>query len=259
MKFFVLAGTEDGRELAEALEQRGHHVLVSTLTAYGANLIHEKGLDARYGALDAEKLKMLLENGVYDALLDATHPYAVQVKEIAQAVCQDTGIPYLRWQRSPLALDVHPLIHWAQDISTAAQIADQLGQRILLTTGSNALAEWLALSNLKDKQLFVRVLPTVDVLKRCETLGLKPNQIIAVQGPFSQLWNEAMIKQLNIDVVIAKESGKVGGTLEKVKACFNLNIPLVILKRPEDEGQSLSISQFIMRMEERLCNPKSFS
>ncbi|KLU65339.1 precorrin-6A reductase [Desulfosporosinus acididurans] len=260
MRLFVLAGTEDGRNLAETLKTRGHEVLVSTLTAYGADLAAESGLDARSGAINAKQLTDLLRSGSYSALVDATHPYAIQVKETAQFVCSELKIPYLRWERLPLELEDHPLIHWAEDVPDAAQKAADLGERILLTTGSNSLPEWRAQSCFNNKSLFIRVLPTSQVLTRCENLGFKPNQIIAAQGPFSQAWDEAMYQQLKIDAVVAKESGKVGGTLEKVHACRRLNIPLVLLKRPpanlnNPDIQTIvahSIPQFLKQMEELL-------
>lgn len=252
MRLLVLAGTEDGRELADALKQHGHDVLVSTLTAYGADLAKEHGLQARSGAMDAESLTNLLKANSFEALVDATHPYALRVKEMAKAVCADLVLPYLRWERSALELEDHPLIHWAEDISTAAQIAARLGQRILLTTGSNGLLEWASLPLINQKILYIRVLPTSEVLRRCELLGFKPYQIIAAQGPFSQEWDEAMFKQLKIEVVVAKESGKLGGTLEKVKACLSLEIPLVLLKRPilEKDTNSRTIDEFIKQLEE---------
>ncbi|MDR3600833.1 MAG: precorrin-6A reductase [Desulfosporosinus sp.] len=260
MRLLVLAGTEDGRALAEALKQRGYDILVSTLTAYGADLALEQGLQTRSGAMDAQLLTNLLEGGAFAALVDATHPYAVQVKEVAKTVCEKLSLPYLRWQRSPLELEVHPLLHWADDIPAAAQIAVKLGgQRILLTTGSNGLPEWISQSCLQDKTLYIRVLPTAEVLERCQALGFKPYQIIAAQGPFSQAWDEAMFKQLTIDIVVAKESGKVGGTLEKVQACLSLNIPLIILKRPATETQACSLAQFIKHLEEIIWNQRSFS
>ncbi|SHI14046.1 precorrin-6A reductase [Desulfosporosinus lacus] len=252
MKLLVLAGTEDGRGLADALKQRGHEILVSTLTAYGAELVQEHGLQVRSGAMDAESLTDLLKANSFAALVDATHPYAVQVKEMAKKVCTDLGLPYLRWERSALEVDDHPLIHWAEDIPAAVEIASKLGKNILLTTGSNGLPDWVSHPLLKDKFLYVRVLPTSQVLARCESLGFKPNQIVAAQGPFSQEWDEAMFKQLKIDVVVAKESGKVGGTHEKIQACLNLNLPLVLLKRPVPEmaSDSQTLTQFIKHMEE---------
>ncbi|EHQ89709.1 precorrin-6A reductase [Desulfosporosinus youngiae] len=252
MRLLVLAGTEDGRELADALKQRGHEVLVSTLTAYGADLAQGQGLQARSGAMDEEGLTDLLRGSSFAALVDATHPYAVRVKEMAKKVCANLSLPYLRWERSALELEDHSYIHWAEDIPDAARIAAGLGHRIMLTTGSNGLPEWVSLPLLKDKLLYVRVLPTSEVLARCESLGFKPNQIIAAQGPFSQAWDEAMFRQLDVEVVVAKESGKVGGTLEKVQACLSLNIPLVLIKRPvtENDSHNLTVAQFIKRLEE---------
>lgn len=250
MKLLVLAGTEDGRELASALQSRGHEILVSTLTSYGADLVMDNGIPVRYGQLDAEALLDLLRGGSFEALVDATHPYATQVKEMAKTVSKEQGLPYFLWQRSAIELEENPLIHWAEDLPEAATIAANLGERILLTTGSNALSEWAAQSCMKEKMLFIRVLPTSEVLTRCEALGFKPNQIIAAQGPFSQGWDEAMFKQLDINVVIAKESGQIGGTPEKVQACLNLNIPLVIIKRPQTiPSENSTIQQFIKQLE----------
>ena len=100
MKFLVMAGTEDGRQLAEELTKRGHDVLVSTLTAYGADLAAQQGLAARFGAMDEQTLSMLLRDGAFNALVDATHPYAVVVKEMTKKVCREMKLPYLRWERS---------------------------------------------------------------------------------------------------------------------------------------------------------------
>jgi precorrin-6A/cobalt-precorrin-6A reductase len=252
MKYLILAGTYDGRLLAEELKTRGHKVVVSTLTDYGAEIAQEAGIKARSGALDKESFLQLLATQTFSAVIDATHPYATQIRELSQCVCQQSNIPYFRWQRPSLQTFTDPLIHWTEDLNSAAKKAAELGTRILLTTGSNTLNHWLETRKFTGKQIFVRVLPTSAILQRCEALGLKPSQIIAAQGPFSQAWNEAIIQQLNIDVVITKDSGKAGGTAEKVQACLNLQIPIVILQRPEKTA-SMTFTKFIEHMEEQLC------
>jgi precorrin-6A/cobalt-precorrin-6A reductase len=65
-----------------------------------------------------------------------------------------------------------------------------------------------------------------------------------MQGPFTQKFNEALWEQLKIDVVITKESGSIGGTEEKVQACLNLKIPVIILERPEARGIDASALKF---------------
>ncbi|HWQ72208.1 MAG TPA: precorrin-6A reductase [Desulfitobacteriaceae bacterium] len=254
MKYLVLAGTYDGRLLAEELKARGHKVVVSTLTEYGADLAQEAGIKARSGALDKESFLQLLEAQAFSAVIDATHPYATQIRKLSQSVCRQIKLPYFRWQRSSLQTFTHPLIHWTKDLNSAARKAAELGRRIFLTTGSNSLNHWLETPEFAGKRIFVRVLPTSAILQRCERSGLKPSQIIAAQGPFSQAWNEAVIRQLKIEVVITKDSGKVGGTLEKIRACLNLQVPIVILQRPE-ETTSMTLTKFIEHMEEQLCTP----
>lgn len=254
MKFFVLAGTSDGRYLASSLKEKGHDVLVSALTEYGAQLSSASGLQVRHGALDADGLNHILQQGRFNALIDATHPFAVKVKEVAKEACQTSRTPYIRWER----LDTQSSIQaassalrasFADDIPTAAQMASELGERILLTVGSNTLEEWIKQDSLRTKQIFIRVLPTSKILAKCEALGFKPNQIIAAQGPFSQKSNQALFEELSIDVVITKDSGKEGGTLEKAEACAALGIPLILLKRPEqslnqiDQAEPKSLNQ----------------
>ncbi|MHB1652027.1 MAG: precorrin-6A reductase [Desulfitobacteriaceae bacterium] len=252
MKFLILAGTLDGRLLAKEFAKRGHEILVSTLTAYGADLVEERGLNVRYGAFEAGELAGVLREGVFTALIDATHPYATGIRETAQEACFRSSIPYFRWQRPSTVGSFVPFVYWAEDIPQASELAAGFGERILLTTGSNSLPEWLKQAFGQGKTVYVRVLPTSKILKHCEELGLKPYQIIAAQGPFSQAWNEAVILQLGITVMIAKDSGKEGGTPEKIRACQHLGIPLILLRRPDREQPELSRTQFIEKLEEEM-------
>ncbi len=232
MNLMILAGTEDGRKLAAEFQKRGHEVLVSTLTEYGAEIAEGQGLKVRSGALEEVEFKATLRDQGIQALIDATHPFALNIRSLAQRVARECEIPYYRWERPQGEYPENSLIHFVRDISTAARLASQLGKRIFLSTGSRNLSSWMSLLELKDYEVFVRVLPTVQVLKQCEEVGLKPYQILAMQGPFTQKFNEVLWEQLKIDVVITKESGSIGGTEEKVQACLKLKIPVIILERP---------------------------
>lgn len=252
MNLLILAGTEDGRCLASELESRGHRVWVSTLTEYGAQIAEAQGLRTRYGALDEEQLLGLLQKNRTTALIDATHPYAGQVHELARKVCGKAGIPYLRWERPQIINDDSPLIHWAAGLEAAGKLACQLGERIFLSTGSKNLKDWQNIPGFKEREVFVRVLPKSEVLHECEALGFQPSRIIAAQGPFTQRFNEALWEQLKVDVVITKESGKIGGTEEKVKACLKLGIPIIVLKRPQSDKATPveTMEEFLKRVED---------
>lgn len=254
MKVLVLAGTEDGRKLATEFQQQGHQVLLSTLTSYGAELAEGEGLEVRYGALEESQISELLKEQKFDALVDATHPYAERIHALAKEVCQKERVAYCRWERPEGQYPKDSLIHWASNIEEAAHLASQLGRRIFLSTGSKNLKQWMKCPGFNVNEIFVRVLPTAEVLKQCEEVGLKPYQIIAAQGPFTRAFNKALWEQLRINVVVTKESGQTGGTEEKVQACLELKIPVIILKRPENF--SLKTTEEIVISEDRVLELK---
>ena len=102
-------------------------------------------------------------------------------------------------------------------------------KRILIGTGSKNLAKYR--ENLPEIELFPRVLPTSEVIIECEKLGFNADNIIAMKGPFSKDMNVEMIKHYDIDLMLTKESGAAGGFLEKIDACEECGIDVLVLKR----------------------------
>ena len=72
----------------------------------------------------------------------------------------------------------------------------------------------------------------------CEAAGIPHRNIIAVQGPFSEELNKAVIREYEIDVMITKDSGTAGGFPEKISAAKDCQIPVIVIARPEEEGLS---------------------
>lgn len=125
------------------------------------------------------------------------------------------------------------------DTEAAAQIADEIAGasgRVLLTTGSKDLKAYG--EAIDPQRLYARVLPLVQSIELCEAAGIPHRNIIAIQGPFSQELNEAVIRDYGIDVMITKESGRTGGFPEKIRACEACRIPAVVISRPQEEGLS---------------------
>ena len=125
------------------------------------------------------------------------------------------------------------------DAEDAARIAlDIAGAegRVLLTTGSKDLGIYAAV--IDPERLYARVLPLTQSIRMCEQAGIPHRNIIAVQGPFSQALNEAVIRDYGIDVMVTKESGRAGGFAEKIRACEECGIPAVVIARPEEDGLS---------------------
>ena len=101
---------------------------------------------------------------------------------------------------------------------------------VYLGTGSKTLP--LFVHGLPDSRIVVRVLPTSEVLKGCEELGLVPDQIDAIKAPFSKECNKELLARSKAEVFVSKESGNIGGIREKIEGCQELGMDCVIISRP---------------------------
>ena len=235
----VLAGTRDGRDLAAVLAAAGWQVLASAATPYGAEVLRTAapGLAVREGRLDRAALEELLRSGQVQGLLDATHPFAVEVSRLAREAALNCGIPCLRWERPPAALPDSPLVHVVSGWPEAAEQLAALGARqVFLAVGVKPLSAIINHPALAGCRFTVRVLPVSESLDACRRLGLSPGQIVAFQGPGTVRLNEALLEACGAEAFVVKESGDEGGTTEKVRAALNLSIPVVVVGRPRPEG-----------------------
>ena len=141
------------------------------------------------------------------------------------------GMPYLRYERaSSFSADSGQLCN---SINDAAEQAIARGLRIFLATGSKDLALFLKASGAGEREWFVRVTPEPEFIQRAIDLGVPRSHICAMQGPFSQAFNEALWLDWAIDCVVTKDSGDAGGYQAKVAATQSLNIPLLVVQRPK--------------------------
>ena len=234
----IFGGTSDSLNIATALEAAGYNYLLSVATTYGKLLATKKVSEScpgdyskvLEGRLDQEAMKQLISDKQIKLILDATHPYAIEVSKNAMAVAQEMGLSYIRYERPSLLEAVKgDYVHIVKDVKEACQVANTLGKNVFLGTGSKTLGAFV--EGLKDKKIVARVLPTSEVIKECEALGLSPENIVGMKGPFSEAINVALYKHYKIDCMITKESGVEGGFLEKVEGCIHEGIHVIVIKR----------------------------
>lgn len=232
---WVFSGTSDGNQLANELAQQGYPVVVSAATEYGGEVAaqHCSGVSVWAGHQGVEAQRQALTKNQAQAIVDATHPYANLISEQLMGLSQSLNIPYLRFER-PSSFAADSGIE-CDSTEQAAKQSIALGRRIFLTTGSKDLAGFLQAPGAAEREWFVRVTPEPEFIQRAIDLGVPRSHICAMQGPFSQAFNEALWRDLKIDCVITKDSGDAGGYQAKVAATQALNIPLLVIKRPKLE------------------------
>ena len=229
---FVIAGTEDGRELTGFLLNNGFEVTASVVSSYGKALLERyKGVRINEKKLDENELVGLLLNDCVEVLVDASHPYAVNISKNAMMACHKANVPYIRYERESIPLTYDKIFH-VESYEAAAIKSAELGKNIFLTTGSRNLKIFVESPALKECNLIARILPTAEVLAECEKLGFNPKSIVAMQGPFSTELNIELFKHYQANVIVSKESGQIGGIDTKLTAAEKLNLPVVLIDRP---------------------------
>ena len=242
-EILIFSGTTEGRTLAQKLAENGIACIVSVATEYGEMVMPEmEGITVHKGRMDKEEIKAFVAEGQFMAVVDATHPYATVVSENIRESVKNTDIPYFRLKRDTAGLTGEKNgVIVCEDAAQCAELLSNTGGNILLTTGSKDLPVYSADEALKDR-LYVRVLPGAESISICEKNGIHTKQIIAMQGPFSEELNRALIRQFAIRYLVTKESGRTGGFLEKLKAAEAEGITACVIGNPEKgkEGASLA-------------------
>lgn len=238
-EILIFGGTTEGRRLSEILAEAEIFHTLCVATEYGELVLSENPfLTVHRGRMDEEQMKDFMENREFEAVVDATHPYADIVTRNICIVMQEMQIPYFRLKRELRDFEKEEKVHFFDTAEECAEALKKTDGNILLTTGSKELSKYCACEEVKNR-LFVRILPGAESLSLCMQQGIVGKQIIAMQGPFTTEMNEALIHQFGISCMVTKQSGGNGGWTEKVSAAKKTGIPLFVVGNPgKEEGCS---------------------
>lgn len=237
----LLGGTGETAPLAEAIAAAGFGVLVSTATDEILDVGKHPSIERRAGRLGREALGQLLRERQVVAIVDAAHPYALELHANAFAAAADTDLAYIRYERPPGVWHGED-VTLAADHDVAAKIAFSFSRPVLLTTGSRNLLPYVQWSGRTNLPLFARVLPgeSVDV---CRSAGIPPQRIIGLRGPFSFEQNVQHLRESYAGVLVTKDSGQAGGVPEKVAAARALGCRIVVVQRTSPVAAACSEQQ----------------
>ena len=238
-KVLVFAGTTEGRELAELLADSNIKCSVCVATDYALELMNDKRLDVHCGRLIEEEMEVLMRDGKFDVVVDATHPYAQIVSQNVRQAADKESISLIRLRRSTESAE-EGFVSFKTHEECSAWLSLQTGN-ILLTTGSKDLGSYAKNETIKNR-LFVRVLPGEESIRLCTANGITGRQIIAMQGPFSAQMNECILREYSIDWMVTKISGHAGGFEEKIEAAKKAGVGICAILPPTENVCQTEIS-----------------
>ncbi|MBO4357059.1 MAG: precorrin-6A reductase [Candidatus Methanomethylophilaceae archaeon] len=247
---FIFSGTSEGRTLSKALADAGADVHVRVATEYGAEVMgFDDNIDVKVGSCGgAEGIANVIRENGYDVVIDATHPYALNITEHIKQACEATGAYYIRLKRNESDTESSHIVK----VSTIQEAIDYLKDKegnILASTGSKDIALYTQIPNYKER-VTARVLSTIESVQKCAEYGFSGKNLICAQGPFSEDINYATLKQIGAKYIVTKDSGTAGGYEDKVRAAMRAGAIVVLIERPKEEGYSYE--EVISILEDRL-------
>lgn len=220
MKTLVLGGTSDTREYIKNLE--GDFV-VSVATQYGYETFNREFPTVLVRFDDESITDFIREHGI-TAIADTTHPFAKNITALAVETAAKLRIPYINAMRIPKLESDYEGIIAVESYEEAAKRAEDFSS-ILLTIGSNRID---AFKDILPK-CHIRILPFEKSIEKCRQAGAEYKQIIGMQGPFSEEFNIALMREIKADALVTKLSGDSGGLREKISACEKTKAACIVI------------------------------
>ncbi len=221
MTVLLLAGTGEAKRIAWGLVDSRLPVIASLA---GATRDPEPlPVSTRHGGFGgAEGFVAYLKEAKISAVMDATHPFAVNITNRTAAICADRHLPYLQFLRpawSPESGDNWTTIPTEE--AAAAHIRP--GATVFLGTGRQTLERF---ANLEGRRVICRQIdpPTAP-------FPFEGGEYLIGRPPFPVADEEKLFRQLGIDVVVVKNAGGIASKT-KLIAARNLGLPVLMIARP---------------------------
>lgn len=219
-KILLLGGTKEAANLAEKLAKDGHD-LISSLAGRTKEPKPIAGKIRVGGFGGATGLANFIREEKIELLIDATHPFAIQISQNAKTATMETGVSFQQIMRPLWQKETGDNWFEVESLELACHAICQ-NSKVLLALGSQHLA---AFYRRDDVHFVVRMID-----KPAEPLPFK--QCTLITGKPSLEWKDEkeLLQKEAIDQIICRNSGGQGA-YAKIIAARKLNIPVILIGR----------------------------
>jgi precorrin-6A/cobalt-precorrin-6A reductase len=219
--------------VAKVFVDAGHPVLVSQATEIDMELPASPLLELRRGRLDEQGFGELFRERSIGAVIDASHPFAVELRSNVVSASRAVGVPRLRLERVARTLPEGVVL--ADDHEDAARKAFSIGRVVLLTTGSRTISRYVRVADELRAEVWARLAPSEESRRAMTESGIPPSRVVWTKGPFSVKETVDLLHRCRAEVLVAKDSGDAGGILERIEAAWSCGACAVVVRRPPCE------------------------
>lgn len=226
---WIIAGTSEARKIIDRIKDLDSYV-ATVATEEGKKIINSTNVIV--GRMDFDDMKAFVRKNNISLIVDLSHPYANVVSSNAKKVSKEENIKYIRHIREKTEESSKGI--YLKSYEDTYNYLSGVKGTVFFTTGSKNIGDFEKIRG--ENRFIYRILPAIESIEECNAQNISLRNIVAMLGPFSMEYNKIMFSEYKADYVIMKDSGKKVGTLEKIRACEELGILPVIIKRQDEEG-----------------------
>jgi precorrin-6A/cobalt-precorrin-6A reductase len=224
MRLLILGGSTEASALARRVSERSDLCAILSFAGRTRGLIVPP-IPFRVGGFGGvEGLRKFLAEDRIDAVVDATHPFAVQMSRNAVVACRDLGLPLAVLTRPAWRRQDGDRWICVPDMDAAVRACGLSARRVFLTIGALQLATFAVAPH------HHYVVRTIDRPAAIDTLP--SHRLILARGPFDVEAEIALMRDERIEILVTKNSGGTA-TRAKIDAARALGIQVVMIERSE--------------------------
>lgn len=222
----IFGGTTEGRRALKVCEEAAKPFFYSTKgDSQKVDIVHGMHIT---GALEPSVMKSFCKENNIKLIVNASHPFAENLHQNIAQVAEKLKIPVLRFERNYPDLEEEDIL-WFDTYQDAVNYLENNNiDNLLALTGVNTISKLK--SYWKKHHCWFRILDREESRSIAEHEEFPEDKILYYEKDSNEY---ELFKTLNPDAIITKESGSSGGFEEKVKAAAQLNIPMLVVRRPK--------------------------
>lgn len=223
----IFGGTTEGKKIAELFDIIGQNYIYSTKTDAHKNI---KGKRI-FGEMDSRRMESFCTENNIRLIINAAHPFAVNLHENIYNVASKLNIDIIRYERKfPQRPEGKLFRYFNSYKDLTAALLNENYHNILALTGVQTIEKLKPVW--KKRNCYFRILNTHLSKEKAQQTGVSENLIIPMQPQANAGELTILANKLKSEVILSKESGESGFFETKVEASKQLNIPLWVVKRP---------------------------
>lgn len=232
----ILGGTTEGRIAARTLEESGKPFYYSTKGDEQEVTMHH-GIRL-HGAMDELDLERCCREHNIQLLVDAAHPFAIQLHQTVEKVAHTLNLLVIRFERIyPPRDEEH--ITWCDDFEDAIrQIRKEDIFTLLALTGVQSIAKLKPLWQ-ESACCYFRILNRESSRRLAEREGFPEKYLHYYHAGEDE---RILLQRLHPEAILIKESGLSGGFNEKVEAALQEGIRIFAIRRPPMPGSFMIVN-----------------